>query len=318
MSDKFVYQNARVKCMEASLFTAQSVARLLECTKAEQAFRALLDMRFGAGTSVKEGDFDALFAYEEEKAAAFLREFNVDGALNAFLAQYDFLNLKSLYKSMITGKEAVIAPDGLYEAGEIKGWLEQETARDIPPTFADAVTELKAMSVVSPHKADAIADKALYKFVFASVKKGGKPMREYFERKVDVMNIGSYLRCAGFGLPKSYFEEGFIEGGALADLPLIYESGAEALKERCKGSVYAQSVVKAVEEGNLVAFETEWDNALLKMWKDNKNDLFGVAPIVSFYLTEVTQIRVAKLAVAGIKNGVEQGQIKERMREIYA
>ena len=54
------------------------------------------------------------------------------------------------------------------------------------------------------------------------------------------------------------------------------------------------------------------------MWKDNKNDLFGVAPIVSFYLTKVTQIRVAKLAVAGIKNGVEQGQIKERMREIYA
>ncbi len=318
MSDKFVYQNARVKCMESSLFTAQSVARLLECTNAEQAYRALLDMGFGAGASVKEGDFDALFAYEEERAAAFLREFNVDGALNAFLAQYDFLNLKLMYKSMITGKEPATAPNGLYEAGEIKCWLEQETARDIPEPFAEAITELKALNGTSPHNADAVADKALFKYVFVSIKKGGKIMREYFERKVDVMNIGAFLRCCRLGLPKNYFEDGFIAGGELSDLPLIYESGAEALKEKCKGTVYAQSVEKALEDGNLVAFEAEWDNALLKMWKDNKNDLFGVAPIVAFYLTKVTQILVAKLSVAGIKNGVEQAQIKERMREIYA
>ena len=67
-----------------------------------------------------------------------------------------------------------------------------------------------------------------------------------------------------------------------------------------------------------MAFEVEQDNALLKMWKDNKDDMFSVAPIVAFYLTKITQIRVAKLAVAGIKNGVEQSQIRERMREIYA
>ncbi|MDE6302250.1 MAG: V-type ATPase subunit, partial [Clostridia bacterium] len=130
MSDKFVYQNARVKSMESSLFTAQSVGRLLDCTSAQSAFRALLDMGFGAGTSVEHGNFDALFAYEEEKAAEFLHEFNVDGALDAFLIQYDFLNLKALFKSGVTGKAAVLAPDGLYHTDDIKSWIEQDGMSD--------------------------------------------------------------------------------------------------------------------------------------------------------------------------------------------
>ena len=65
MSDKFMYQNARVKSMEASLFTVQSVAMLLDCTTVQSAFRALLDMGFGAGVTVSDCDFDTLFLSEE-------------------------------------------------------------------------------------------------------------------------------------------------------------------------------------------------------------------------------------------------------------
>lgn len=320
MSDKFVYQNARVKSMEVSLFTAQSVARLLECTTTAQAFRTLLDMGYGAGSSINEGDFDALFACEEERAAVFLREFNVDGALDAFLAQYDFLNLKALFKSKVTGKAAVTAPNGLYEAENIKGWLDQEGLSDAPQELAQPISELKALEngKISPHAVDCIVDKATYAFVFSAVKRGGKLMKEYFIRKADVMNLSAYLRCRRLGLSKTFFEEGFIKGGELDFLPEIYEAGEETLKERCKRTAYFDSVARAVEEGNLVAFEVEWDNALLKLWKDRKDDMFDVSPIVAFYLARVTQIRVAKLAVAGIKNGVEQAKIKERMRDLYA
>ncbi len=120
------------------------------------------------------------------------------------------------------------------------------------------------------------------------------------------------------GLSKAYFIEGFIEGGELDFLPSIYDASLDALKENCKRTEYGDWVIKAVDDGNLVGFEVAVDDALLKLFKDEKNDLFGIAPIVAFYLTKVTQIRVAKLAVAGIKNGVDQAKIKERMRELYA
>ncbi len=321
MSDKFVYQNARVKSMETSLFTAQSVQRLLDCTTTQTAFRALADMGFGAGASVGDGDFDALFAAEEEKAAEFLREFNVDGALDAFLAQYDFLNLKSLFKSSVTGKKTVAAPKGLYEVDEIRSWIEQDRASDAPEFFADAIAQFKQLSVgggVSPHAIDCIADKAMFDFVFANRKKTGRAVCEYFGRKADVANIGAFLRCKRLGLSKSYFEEGFVKGGELDFLPDIYDSPTDVLKEKCKRTKFEESVSAVVDDGNLVAFEVAQDNALLKMWKQEKDDLFSVAPIVAFYLTKITQIKVAKLAVAGIKNGVDKNKIKERMRELYA
>ena len=54
------------------------------------------------------------------------------------------------------------------------------------------------------------------------------------------------------------------------------------------------------------------------MFRDEFNDLFSIAPIVNFYLTKRTEIKLTKLIVAGIKNHVDPQLIKERMREIYA
>ena len=55
--------------MESTLFSSQSVGRLLDCTSTDAAFKALTDMGFGSGASVADGNFDALFGVEEARAA---------------------------------------------------------------------------------------------------------------------------------------------------------------------------------------------------------------------------------------------------------
>ncbi len=319
MSDKFVYQNARVKSMEASLFTAQSVGRLLDCTSVDAAYKTLTDMGFGGGASADEG-LDGLFKAEEARAVDFLKEFNVDGALDVFLAEYDFLNVKLLFKGILSGKPTVTAPSGLFEVDDIKSWLEQDGASDVPKALADTVAELKKLTLadgVSPRRIDCIVDRAQFAYVFSSLKKNSM-LRAYFVKKADAMNVSAFVRCKRLGLAKTQFAEGFIEGGKLDFLPEIYDASLDVLKEKCKRTDYDELVTKLVDDGDLVAFEVAVDNALLKMFKDEKNDLFSIAPIVAFYLTRITQIRVAKLAVAGIRNGVDQSKIRERMRELYA
>lgn len=321
MSDKFVYQNARVKSKESTLLSSQSVGRLLDCTGVDSAFKTLVDMGFGSGASVTDGDFDALFSAEETRAVEFLKEFNVDGALDVFLAEYDFLNLKSAFKSSVTGKKAVHAPEGRYEFDEIKSWVEQDSKSDVPEEFVKAVLDLKQLvsgGNVSPHKVDCIVDRAQYAYIFSSLKKSARLERRYFTLKADFANIGAFLRCKRLELPKAYFAEGFIEGGELGFLPDIYDQSLDALKEKCRRTDYEELVNKAVDEGNLVGYETAVDNLLFKLFKDEKDDMFGIAPTVAFYLAKVTQIRVCKLAVAGIKNGVDKDKIKERMRDLYA
>ena len=98
----------------------------------------------------------------------------------------------------------------------------------------------------------------------------------------------------------------------------IYDSPLDALCELYKGTHAEREVLSLVESGNIVAFEKESDDALLKIWKDEASDMFSVAPIVSYYLTKKTELKNVKLIVAGIKNKVPEKTIKERMRELYA
>lgn len=85
-----------------------------------------------------------------------------------------------------------------------------------------------------------------------------------------------------------------------------------------KGDARRKIAFSLVESGDLVAFEKDADDALLKIWKDEASDMFSVAPIVSYYLTKKTELKNVKLIVAGIKNKVPEKTIKERMRELYA
>ncbi len=305
--------------MEKSLFTSQALARLADSENAQVAFKVLVELGFGAGAAVKDGDFDALFSAEEKSIAAFLKEFNVDGALDAFLALNDYLNLKSIFKSVKSGKPAVLSENGLYDADDIKAWFSQDKASDIPEPFREIVLKLKELpsDASLERKIDCTVDKATYAHIFILTKKQ-KELRKYFVKSADYANLFAYLRAKRLGLSKKQFEEGFISGGELDFLPEIFDEPLEKLKERCKFTSYGDFVGRAVDGAPLAELEAERDNELFKSFKENDNELFGISPIVAFYLAKQTQIRVAKLIVAGIKNGVDSAKIKERMRELYA
>lgn len=319
MSDKFVYQNARVKSLEKTLFSSQSVARLLDCATKDEVYKTLVDFGIGSGVNAEDGDFDALFKKEEENAAEFLREFNVDNVLDVFLIHYDFLNLKILIKSRLSGKAPNLAPVGRYQTDEIMRFLADENS--VPDEFEEplkAIRTLKDAGKLTPHRLDCIVDKGEYACIFRMLSKKDSKLKRYFKTKVDFLNLNTFLRAKRLGLDKKYVEESLISGGSLDFLTDIYDESLETLGDRVRYTDYAVPTLQAIESGNLTAFEVYADNALLKMWKEDKDDLFSVSPIVSFYLSKIADIRISSLIVAGVKNGVDRQKIKERMRDIYA
>lgn len=325
MSDKFVFQNAKIKHMESKLLAVQAVQRLLDCDSPQDAFKVLIDLGFGSGLTFEGNDFDRLFESEEEKSVAFLKEFNVDHALDVFLLQYDYLNLKAILKATVQGSrdKMLFSPCGLYDTDALCAVVDGEKVDNMPIYVKDAVDEVQSLVAedkATPHLIDCAVDRVMYKHIFAIVKKSGKLAKDYFIRKIDYLNLLSLLRCRKLGLSYEFFKEGFIEGGniALNTFEKTFDSSLDSLVEGVKHTVYEDIVKKVAEDGNIISVEVESDNALLKMWRDENNDLFSVAPIVSFYLTKMTEIRLAKLIVAGIKNNVDVTIIKERMRDLYA
>ena len=77
-------------------------------------------------------------------------------------------------------------------------------------------------------------------------------------------------------------------------------------------------ITKVLSEGKIAEAEAMADNMQLKIFKDDRNDMFSVAPIAGFYLAKLTEIKSVKLILAAKKNGVDKQQLRVRLRELYA
>lgn len=322
MSNKFVYQNAQIKSRESKLLTLQAEQRLFDAQNLPDALKVLVELGYGSGADAD--GVDAIFEKEEENLLALLNEMNVDGALDAFYADNDFLNLKTALKAYATGSKGVYLPSGLVKVEDIILAVETDDSSAVFAQMKSAIELAKPLIAdekgVDPRKIDCIVDKKAYEYKLKAAKKCGKTAKEYFERKIDFANVGSFFRCRKLHLPVDFFKEGFIDGGKVSveKYEEIYDLPLDALCELYKGTHAEREVLSLVESGNIVAFEKESDDALLKIWKDEASDMFSVAPIVSYYLTKKTELKNVKLIVAGIKNKVPEKTIKERMRELYA
>lgn len=323
MSDKYLFQNAKIKYLETKLLSSQNVQRILDCGNVNDAKKVLLELGFGAGLTI-DSPVDSIFDQEEQTAINTLKEMNVDGALDSFLIECDYLNLKALLKSRALSdkSEPVLMPCGIYETDTLKAAIQSMDRTLVPSFMADAIEKVNRMiadGIVSPRTIDTVADKAMYENILSIVRKD-KALKSYYVHKIDYLNILSFIRVKKFSLDERFFEESFVDGGdiKLESFIGIFSGAEDALKEIVKSTDYETLVSRVLENGSLVQYEVGMDNYLLKMWKDNFNDMFSVAPIVSYYITRRTEIRLAKLIVAGIKNKVDAELIKERMREIYA
>lgn len=320
MSYKFLYQNAQIKSRESKLLTQQGVQRLLDASDTREASRALAELGFGTDGE----NFDVVFKRAEDENIAILKEMNEGGALDAFLIESDYTNLKILLKAYVSGLKAeTFAPDGLFEVGFLQNAIETGEVAALPKQMQEIILktqEALASGQISAHKLDIDVDKTQYAHQLELCKKSGKVAKEYFEKRIDYLNISSFERARRLNLDQSFFEECFINGGkiALTTFQSVWELHGEELLEPFKETAYFEDLKALDEGGKLVVFEAKTDDSLLKVWKSEKDDLYSIAPIVAFYMSRKTELKIAKLIVAGVKNRVAPQIIKERMRELYA
>lgn len=320
MSYKFLYQNAQIKSRESKLLTPQGVQRLLDVSDAKEAAKVLAELGFGSDGE----NFDAVFKRAEEENVALLKEMNEGGALDAFIVESDYINLKILLKAYVSGTQAeTFAPEGLYSVEVLKNAIDTADVQILPVRMQQIILKTQQMLAsgdVGAHLLDVAVDKTQYAHQLELCKKSGKVAKEYFEKRIDYLNISSFERARRLSLDLPFFEQGFIDGGtiALSVFESVWDMHGEQLLAPFKETAYYEDVKQLDEGGKLVVFEAKSDDALLKLWKDNKDDLYSISPVVAFYMSKKTELKIAKLIVAGVKNRVAPQIIKERMRELYA
>ena len=191
--------------------------------------------------------------------------------------------------------------------------------------YADAavaeITKAAADGKPSPRKIDTAFDRAMFRDIAARLDRRSAPMelKEYFRVYADGLNLASFVRTLGIGGNFTFFEDVFTEGGDIssADFEKAFQEGVSAvpgLVRRTPLAPYAD----ALAAGDVSGFEVARDDYLLGIFRRNKSEMFSVAPVMGYYLAKQNEIRVLRIALVCIKNGVDKQEIRKKLRELYA
>lgn len=329
MQGNLLYVNARVKSLENSMLTQVQLSRLIDADSVSDAFKILQECGYGQGAAVEDfRSYEHIIAEREREATGFFKENLIEKTgLDAVIVRNDYHNAKVLIKAKymrLDKVEDMLLPDGLYSSAKMKEDIFNDDYSALPDNMAEALDGIDvafADGNRSPRYIDVSLDRAMYKDMWARVKKYKQQVLvDWLTFTVDTDNLSAFIRSKKLGLDLAYFKDGFIDGGKLNYdwYAPLFDVSADAFREKAKYTDYGELCAAALEKNGLVSFETAVDNRINKMFKDNKYDLFSVAPIVGYYLGQLTEIKVVKLAVSAVKNKLDRALLRQRLRELYA
>ena len=103
-----------------------------------------------------------------------------------------------------------------------------------------------------------------------------------------------------------------------ADVLPAYREGEEALLnrlERLDGGRFEKAV--AAYKISPSAFERQMENELMDCARRGKRVTLGPEPLIGYLLAKEAEIRALHIVASGIRTGLPEASIRERLRELY-
>ena len=327
MKEGLIFANAAVKAREENLFSGDRLARMLEADALRDAVKILIEAGYGGGTVPEDpSDFESILSAEAAVTEKFIDGIAPEGAgFECFRLQADYHNMKALVKARYTsdGEEGALRAGGLIDIDLLKEKLERENP-DINPFADEALAEIAkaaAEGKPSPRKIDTAFDRAMFKDIAARLRVRSAPeeLKEYFRVYADCLNLASFVRTLGIGGNFAFFEDVYTEGGSIPkeDFEKAFQEGVSAVAVLAKRTPLA-AYADALAAGDVTGFEVARDDYLLGIFRKSKAEMFSVAPVMGYYLAKQNEIRVLRIALVCIKNGVDKQEIRKKLRELYA
>lgn len=320
MSDDYIYAVARVRSRELNLFNRQDLDQLMACRTYEECLRVLQDKGWGSGSVLSANE---LLVQEEEKTWAFIRELTGDlSPFDVLLYPIDYNNLKAAIKSVITGVEPhqVFLP-----GGSIASELLQKAAREsdysaLPEEMAAAAEEAgrTLLETGDGQLCDLVLDKACLLGILRRGKESkNELLAQYAELTVAIANIKIAVRAC-----KTQKNRAFLDAALAPCATLDTEALASAACKSLEEMFAYLAVTNYAEAGERLkesysAFEKWCDDKVMELVKGQKMNPFTVGPLFAYVIARQREIAVVRIILSGKLNELDDGMIRERLRELY-
>ena len=319
----FTYAVARIRSKELGLLSAQHMEQLIGSKSCEEALHFLADKGWGSPDEPLEPE--RLLAGERDRTWQTVEEMVDDPAVfDTLRVADDFHNLKAAVKQLCTGSR--LPPERLYVKG---GRLDPERIRkavnakdfdQLPGRMSEAGRSAYETLVQTGdgQLCDVILDRAALEDMLAEGKaSGSEVLAEYALMTAVSANVRIAARCAKTGKSLEFIRRALAPCESLDVDALAHAAvgGIGAVAEYLAGTDYADGAV-ALQESP-AAFERWCDNLIMRRLQPQKYNPFTVGPLAAYLLARENEIKCVRMVLTGKLNGMPEGTIRERLREMY-
>ena len=319
----FTYAVARIRSKELGLLNSQSLEQLISAKSADDALRLLADKGWGAPDEPLEAEI--LLEGEKNRAWQTVGEMVDDmSVFDVLRIPDDFHNLKAAIKQLYTNSslppERLYVKNGRLDAEAVRRHVTSTEFEQLPGRMNDAGLQAYETLVQTGdgQLCDVILDRAaLEDMLEAGKASGNEVLSDYATLTAVSANVRIAARCALAGKNLEFVRRALAPCPTLDTEALAHAAvgGIGAVTEYLTGTDYADAA-SALQESP-AAFERWCDNLIMRRLQPQKYNPFTVGPLAAYLLARENEIKCVRMVLTGKLNGLPEGTIRERLREMY-
>lgn len=320
--DEYIYGVARIRALEAQLFTDSDIDSLVEAEDYESALQFLRDKGWGDNSS--DDTLANILKTENKKIKKILDDVIEDKKDREILmVDYDYHNLKAAMKRVYTSAPA--DGDSIYLEGEIDSDKLEEIVTNsdfssLPKDMADAAQEASDQFLKNGdvQMIDVIIDKALLERIKTIGEESDNDLiKDYADTKIGLADIKIAIRASQSGKDSTFAKQAMtsckmVGKDALAN---AVDGGFDAVCDYLE-SIGLKDIADAAKKSKSY-FECVCDNKMIEKIKTQKYESFSIGPILAYALARENEIKTVNIILSGKLNGFDKDFIRERVRDMY-
>jgi V/A-type H+-transporting ATPase subunit C len=245
-----------------------------------------------------------------------------------FLYPNDYHNIKTMLKAEFLGSSAdeILTDTGSIPLARLADLVRNRNYTDMRLEMAKGIQEVIDTYATSqdPQIIDLILDRVCYheiNLVMEQLKNDF--VRGYIALKIDTINLKSFVRAKEMKRPWDFFSNIYIKGGNIPEKLFVsgYDEALEQFAEKLGiyglTALLVEGAQMIKETGRFTAVEKLCDNHLMGYARDAKYISYGIQPLVSYLAAKESEIKTARIIMAGKLANISAELIRERIRNTY-
>lgn len=329
-STNYAFATGKIRFLETKLLDANDIERMIDAPSLDSSFRVLYDTDYAdnlSGLSVE--DFEKAILEDLGQLKDLLVKIIPDkDFLKLLLLEYDFFNLKVIFKGKLFQKELnhLLIKLGFFEPADLKKIVLGENKTDEYQEIKEIIKEADCFfsQQTEPYKIEFFFDKKYFILLQNLAKKTkNRFIINFINFKINLVNLRIFLRLKNSSLASpDFLKEALLEGGnittkefinlASKELNIVINTLSKKFPDR-----FSKYFSDFLERQKFWLLEKKLFEEEIDYLKKAKAIAYGPEVVMAYFYAKRNVNKNVRLIMSGKLNKIDNLILRERVRKLY-